>query len=478
VTAINCTLAPINAGLDLPQQLTNSLQQQVSSKYSAFSHQAVQLTVGLATLPPPYSARMPVSAYQLHSYLTTITGNSITPINIAVLYASSYNVPGLPYAQGAFGVMFDRGFKTPDDPNDPLQRPRIGCAVFLDTIKAQRTQEPNYFNEVTFTTLHELGHIFNLGHIQDGANIMSSSPSGPKGIDSKLWNFEPAHAMWLTNCGNDSRVTPGGDPYIGDGADQGGFNAPTKRQHSSPTPSLTLEIQVWPRDFYMSEPVQLDILISGNSKDSRISIPAEMDPGFRRFRLFVQDPRGERRMYQSPMNFCGSKGVVRLNGSRYRRDLPLFGQAGGYTFQRAGLYKIQLEVQITKKTVLKSNVVEIQVRSELPPRRGDAGLFGLRESRVAKLLYYGHDLEDQKGIHQLDEWLRRGSNRSLPSFGIVNYIWAKASLRDAARFSPRSRRVAADRLKLAEQHGHLGDHRRRRITDLIEEAQSALKGKS
>jgi hypothetical protein len=195
--------------------------QTVPAIYQNASRNAIQLAIEFSDAAPSYPAAVSVTAYQLHLTLSAVTGNSLNPLRIAVLFASSYDAPLLPIADGAFGLMFDRGFKTDDDPNDPMQRPRTGCVVFLDTIRAQRSKT-EYIDEVVFTTLHELGHVFNLWHIADGANIMT--PSNATGVIAKnYWNFEANQQAWLCNCGNDTRVTPGGDPYSGDAQ---GFNVP------------------------------------------------------------------------------------------------------------------------------------------------------------------------------------------------------------------------------------------------------------
>jgi len=206
VAVIKCTLAAISAGLDLPPQLLSALQSTIPAKYQAASGDVIQLTMDVWANVPPLPAKVPVTAFQLHDLLTTITGNSATGQHIAVLLTTSYNVQAFGAAANALGVMFDRGFQTPDDQNPPMQHPRLGCAIFLDTIKAFRSSS-DYANEVLFTTLHELGHVFNLQHIEDPKNIMSSS--GVTTINPTFWDFETPHKIWLGNCGNDQRVTPG-----------------------------------------------------------------------------------------------------------------------------------------------------------------------------------------------------------------------------------------------------------------------------
>ena len=94
--------------------------------------------------------------YHLHKGLDRILGQQPLGWNLkelAVLYADEFTPrPGL------FGIMFDTGF-TGNLSNKRI--PRQGCTVFLKPIMAVRTGE-DLKKEIFFTTVHELGHVFNL----------------------------------------------------------------------------------------------------------------------------------------------------------------------------------------------------------------------------------------------------------------------------------------------------------------------------
>jgi hypothetical protein len=94
---------------------------------------------------------------------------------IAVLYGGFYA-----HHEAAFGVMFDAGY-LPEaaefNINNPLVegRPREGCAVFLGAIAKARARLPgpeldDFDRQVLFTTIHELGHVFNLEHVRNPVN--------------------------------------------------------------------------------------------------------------------------------------------------------------------------------------------------------------------------------------------------------------------------------------------------------------------
>jgi hypothetical protein len=295
MTAITCSLAQVNAGV-LPPFLAGRLLGEITNRYSAGSNGVIDLTVTESTVPPLFPGNEPVGAYYLHQMLGAVTNNQTNPLNIAVLYASSYAVA----THGILGVMFDRGFPTADDPNPAHQPPRLGCAVFLDTIRHFRGDGQNFMDEAVFTTLHELGHVFNLWHIKDFPNIMETSPADTV-IPQQHWTFEETQRSWLANCGFDDHVTPGGCPYMGD--DSTAFDGPDWLNRASPKFGLSLTIDVQPREFWRFEPVQLDLCLQTVAAPHQFVLPDEIDPGHKRFRIFIEDSNTERRMYQPPQIF-------------------------------------------------------------------------------------------------------------------------------------------------------------------------------
>ena len=188
---IQCFLAQVNAGI-LPAGLAGQLPAEIATHYSTGSKGVIDLVVAQSPVPPVFPIKEPVGAYYLHDMLGAVTGNQTHPPKIAVLYASSYAIA----TPGVLGVMFDRGFTTDDDPNPVNQPARLGCAVFLDSIRRLRGDGANFTAEAIFTTLHELGHVFNLWHIEDGRNIMSTSRENSV-IPRGLWVFEDTQKNWL-----------------------------------------------------------------------------------------------------------------------------------------------------------------------------------------------------------------------------------------------------------------------------------------
>src|SRR5208282_2946288 len=173
-----CRIAELNSGLAQFGQLPQ-LAEFIEQHFFAGSNGDIVITCyDPKAVAKPLPAAQAVSALQLHTTLVDLTNNSTVPTGkpvsrIGVLLADSYAA----FAP-ALGVMFDRGFTTEDDPNAAgmfTAVPRQGCAIFLGSIFKLRHTDAQYLEEVRFTAVHELGHVFNLQHDTDSINFMTPS---------------------------------------------------------------------------------------------------------------------------------------------------------------------------------------------------------------------------------------------------------------------------------------------------------------
>jgi len=399
-TDLECCISVVSRGLDEKAQQLAALPQLIQADFQQFSHGEVNLTVSSSPIAQPSDADTPVSALELHNYLLQVNQNPPSgPLKrICVLLAHSY--AGLP---GAFGMMFDRGFTTVDDPNRApiyLDRPRQGCAVFLGQIAMSRTAGA-FVSEVEFTTIHELGHVFNLQHDETSLNFMRVSDAQTN-YGPGAFHFTPYQQSRLESCGTDENVTPGGSVFGSDGA----YNLPGRRL-PKPSKVLDLKIAVARGHFFRFEPTQLEIEISlkpGRTKP--VDITAAVDPSHGAFRLFVDDPSGERRLYRPPFTVCGSSSTIRIAANRpYRRDFAVFGQAGGYTFRRCGYHVLRAELDLGSET-LHSNALEVQVREEVGL---DAHAREMRsvlmDPQVGRLLFHREVGGDLVGFRKLSRYV-------------------------------------------------------------------------
>lgn len=468
---LECCIGAISSGLDqygpLPG-LTNFITQH----FLAASHGDIVLNcLGPRIVDNPLPPGSSVSALELHHALSYLTGNSIKgPISrIGVILADSY----APF-EPALGVMFDRGFTTDDDPNGVgvfTAVPREGCAVFLGSISRLRGGGGDPFlAEVLFTTIHELGHVFNLQHDNSSLNFMTSSRNeSPYG--SPAYHFNPNQQNWLSQCSVNVKVMPGGSQFMDTGT-YGNLDSPGIRSLPSVPFGLELVIDCQPREFWQFEPVQLDIELRrvGESRQY-FNVPDEIDPGYRRFRIMIENPSGERHLYHSTKHFCGHNSVLKIGGNTsFRRDIPIFGQAGGYTFRCAGVHRLWIEFEM-KDGVVRSNTLEVFVKPEYGAdsvRERDR--HHLSNPRIAKVLFYREDLPDGKGVHLLGKYIDSFPDAS--SAAEIHYVLGRAMLAHAIRGEKRNIRIlhrkAGDHLKRALDHEQLGSYRKYKAESIID----------
>jgi hypothetical protein len=359
--AIECILARLTSAVPVPAFAAAGGGQVLSQVFATGSRGDIQLHINDASLSPPLDDRQGFVALDLHRALGQLTQNAPPgpARKIAVLFADFY----LPH-RPALGVMFDRGFDPGDDPSSDVRFrrvPREGCAVFLGAIAHLRRTPAEWEAEAMFTTIHELGHIFNLQHLNTPLNFMSqSATAAPHGVDA--YNFRP-HERMLASCSTSPNVWPGGRPF----SDTGTF-----AHHSTPRRALSrgaafgldLAIEMAHREFWQFEPVELDVeLRVAPGIERSFLVPDAVDTGYDQFDIWIEEPSGERRRHRSPRRYCSPMRRRRISPGRpFRRDISLFGESGGYTFRRSGVHRLWAEFAIRPDLTLRSNVIEVNVR--------------------------------------------------------------------------------------------------------------------
>ncbi|WP_395739894.1 hypothetical protein [Prosthecobacter sp.] len=439
--------------------------------FGANSHDMVELTLDTTRLQGAAkdAGKAVVTIADLHSFTSEITGNSrdapAGPLrDIALIYA-----PALEKHPEIRGLMFDTGFKTDLDDSNWAQWAaccREGCAVFLQSIRNTRTKSEEV-EQTAYTSVHELGHVFNLLHTDDPCFLRSSpDDSAPP----RTWyRFNADNRAYLTDCLQPA-VYPGGNPF-GDHAYMG--SGDVRQPHAQGRPPLELEIQTSRDEFLPFEPVELDMTLSlvPGARVPR-GLRNEMDPAYSSFTIWIEDPRGERRRYRSINHCCDNPAPCKVGPGRpVTRDLTLFGQSGGYTFRHAGVHRVWITWRLSPKLTLSSNTLEINVR----PWHG----LTTTEQRLCKVLRKaGRPLFYRKRL-----WSRR-ENEALTSlcadfrgkaqrFAATMATHARWHIqRDLARHNAAYRKQHEKHLRERARWLHdqdlLGDYRRRKVRQALE----------
>jgi len=447
----------------------------ISEIFQEGSSQDIALTVDVSQLATDLDpAQRTVSSLDLHEGLRRLTHNPTTsgPIaRIGLIYAGQYqNHPEI------LGLMFDRGFSTVDDQSTGFQAvPREGSAVFLDSIAAfRKSKSAAVEQETKFTTIHELGHIFNLEHMPGPNFLAVSEEVSPFGADH--YKFTSSHQNLLARCSSTQCIQPGGSKYgdraeIGQSFDPDANNAPVHGLGHSP---LRLRLKLTQSSFWYCEPVELEISVSLPRSGASQTIPDAIDPGREEFAIWIQEPSGARRAYRSPKFFCGKARLRKITpGTPFARDLSIFGEAGGYTFHHVGIHRIWATLRISKRVVLVSNAVECELREPSTPFRDFARLRPLL-TRAGRLFYY-RSARDIAAVQPVIEKIWELAPRSAAA-AVSRYALGRAYAEKAVRAARSRRAVHAEKaiqyLARASQSGHLGNHSAARAEQCIAQLKS------
>jgi hypothetical protein len=442
----------------VPEFIQKGQTQILEDVFGDSSSGDIDLRVNAKPMAAPRLASKGVWALELHEALADLTRNAPPPTRsdrIAVLYADYYK----PF-KDALGVMFDRGFDPGDDPSSAskyTKSPREGCAVFVEAIARARGTPARAAQEELFTTIHELGHVFNLQHTMQSSYMVQ----GGSGANQ----FTAGEQAMLRCCSTSANVWPGGKPF----SDTGKFGHLNLRPSKvGEVPGLTLHIDMGQKEFWPFEPVELDIELKlAKSHPRALSVPHAVDPGYDDFQIWIEEPTGERRMYRSPRRYC--RGVTKLAlqpGGSFLRDVSIFGESGGYTFQTSGSHKVWATFAAKRGIQVQSNVLEVYVRGHSDTQQYAEAMAVLQHSARGKFLYHRLAKATSTGqLRRLKEFAE-GQGR-LESKGSVQYALGKALARQQMDRGRAVSKSAIDLLSRAFDAKDLGRRQREATADLL-----------
>lgn len=261
---------------------------------------------------------------------------------LRLLMLSRTNRPGL------MGIMFDL--------TEPL--PRQGAAVFVDEIRDHATED-QADTKVVMTTLHEVGHAFNLVHRferrvgrADSTSYMNYPELFAGGRD-EFWRrfefqFDPDELEFLRH-GYRTAVVPGGSPFgsVTYWADGGGGYAPYLPEVSVPGFRLTLEPPQNGPVFEFGQPVFLQVSLE-NQTDAPVRLPRPvLDPKAGLLEVLVRRDSGAPGELAEAERFVPIVHACRLEeprldellpGGVWRDNLNLTFGSGGFPFAEPGTY--------------------------------------------------------------------------------------------------------------------------------------------
>jgi hypothetical protein len=320
------------------------------------------------------------------------------------------------------GIMFDTGR------TDTSQRQ--GLAVFYKAIEnnyplMDGVNDPSsiaFFTNARqrqklFTTVHEIGHAFNLLHSWEkalsdppgvadtGALSFMNYPSHYSDINSNqfgdqaFWqNFDfrflDSEVLHLRHAFRDEIIF-GGNPFqhgaamvsqAHDGHHHGGlsidFNDPVEDQSN-----LGFRIET-KKTFLMGEPVVIDLKLWNKDPQNPKEVHTELHPKKGLVRIAIQSPDGSVKEYHPLMEYILIHGRTTLDSSKpaaYESAYIGYGKDGFY-FDRTGYYNIRAVYRSNDGTTLTSNTVSLRVSH--PFKKADEEIADLYFGQDQGQLFY------------------------------------------------------------------------------------------
>ncbi len=440
--AIRCILGSVTDGLQVPDSPISVDDIDARQWFSDASGQDIELTIDDTLLGDTIRPSLrDVESLDLHRALSKLTNNpsSATKVQrIGLIFAGSYKPKPT-----VLGLMFDWGKKFAFDRHDTSEFhgvAREGCAIFLDAIRQIRPQEDDYRRQIGFTAIHELGHVFNLQHpdVSEPPSFMSPSLQNRAYTSQDgAYRFLTSDQQLLCQCSQSPYIWPGGSTFRDLGPLAAADFASSEIDNSD---GPVLSIDVSPREFWPFEPVELDVQLTVKSGcKSWYRVPDIVDPGYEQFTIWIQAPNGEVRKYRSPRHYCWNGNRITVSAAKpFYRDISIFVEAGGYTFNQAGTHFLHATLQAGSKRLLVSNRVEIYIR---PSRPNDAKYRRMRDALTkpshVRLMYYRRASSSQRETKVLEEFSNDFGKTN--SAAAVRYALGRANMKAAELVKNRKR---------------------------------------
>jgi hypothetical protein len=236
-----------------------------------------------------------------------------------------------------------------------------------------------------------------------------------------------------------------------------------------PKSELTLAIGLSHRRFYAVEPVELDVTIAlaENAKTNRHDIPAEVDFGYSRLKLWLTLPNGEKRLYRSAVHHCPTGDKIRVSRKKpFHRDISVFWSTDGFTFGQPGKYAIQASYELSRECVLRSNKVTCEVIASSEERPSFSAVLWRQDA--VDLLH----LKDAIPAAELEGKLAACASAApgTPTSALIHYALGRARAKTLAAgntISEEQRELGKSHLAAALRSEGLGSARRRKAKESL-----------
>ena len=375
-------------------------------------------------LTPPTTAGVCDSMLQTSLSQIFKAATLAAPLRVGLILADIY----LKYPD-AYGCMFDLDQNTPD------YCPRQGCALFVEpllgAIQNINGSTRDFQDFLTFTAIHELGHAFNLWHL-DTSSFMVPAPDASSFKQTLSFvDDENNYLRYGADTDDAPYVLPGKSAFNDRGPLVPAIESGSLMRPPSDS-AVKLEIRMSQEEFFHFEPVELDVRVICARKGI-VKIPDRIDPSHESFALWITRPDGERFRYRPGKIVCAAPRFRKISQTKpFSRDISFFRHCGGPTFSIPGRHQVQAVMTLSKKTSIFSNVVSCEV---IPPKPRFKMYADMKKAfssiETIRFLRYKTQLPPAPALETLKRFANR--NSSAASAATIHYSLGRTLLALAER---------------------------------------------
>ncbi len=318
---------------------------------------------------------------------------------------------------GLYGIMFDQQGKQ-----------RQGCATFYQGIGGTTADK---LRLQLYTSVHELGHCFNLLHSWQKSFAVPPVPNRPAALSfmNYPWNypgggapgfwsafpfqFDDQEVIHLRHAFRNNIVMGGNNFAVGSAAQDTNAFADSVQDHSGLR--FTINAQ---KSYACGQPVNLELKLEAiDPKGKQAHTYLNPNAGF--VQVGIYKPSGQMAVYEPVMHECVAPDVTILDANRPMVEDTAyigFGKQGFY-FEQAGQYQIRAIYYAVDGSQVMSNILSLRVRHPVTAAEEDlADLFSGEEQGM--LLYlHGSDSDSlRRGNEAFDTVLEKHGKHPMATY--------------------------------------------------------------
>ena len=303
------------------------------------------------------------------------------------------------FGPGLYGIMFDQQGKQ-----------RQGCAVFHAGIGGTTPEQQRL---QLYTSVHELGHCFNLLH---SWQKMYASPPKPNRPDSLSWmnypwsypsggaagywsnfdfRFDDEELIHLRHGFRNDVIMGGSDFLAGSSLGRDVMADPVADESG-----LVLAISTHQHSFALGEPVVLELTLKTTTTRAR-RVHTWLHPNFGMVKIVISTPSGVVKAYEPMIDHLVGERQAVLGVNDEIRDSAYIGYGkGGIYFDQPGQYKVRAAYAALDGSQVLSDIVTIRVRYPVSADDDKLAELFMGDDQGALLYLRGSD----------NQWLRSGND--------------------------------------------------------------------